>query len=854
MTADTGTRPEHTPVMQQYLGFKAEFPGMLLFFRMGDFYELFYDDARRAARLLDITLTTRGRSAGEPIPMAGVPHHAVDTYLARLARLGESVAVCEQIGDPALSRGPVERRVTRIVTPGTITDEALLEDRRDCLLAAVHVEAGGYGMACLDLAAGRFSVIELDGRQPLESELKRLEPAEILISEGLSGTDWLKNLTLRVTVQPPGNFTAAMAGGELARQYGTAEPAAFGLEEAPRATVAAGAVLRYAHETQRREMPHLQPPRLERFAAGIILDAVSRRNLELEHDLSGRREHSLLAVLDSTVTSMGARLLRRWLHLPVRDHDALRLRLDAVGCLIENRRYIELREHLRGIRDMERMLSRVVLKSARPRDLSGLRDSLAALPSLCGNLDGMESPRLDALRAGISCCPELRDVLQRALVEAPPATAREGGVIAGGFDAQLDELRQLGADAGEHLAAFEARERERTGIAGLRVGFNRVHGYYIEVSRARSESVPSGWRRRQTLKGVERFITDELQHFEDRILGARGKALARELMLYEMLLERVGADLGPLQETAAAIAELDVLAAFAERATELNFNRPEFTDEDGIRIISGRHPVVEQLRTEPFIANDARLTRDRRMLIITGPNMGGKSTYMRQVALIVIMAHMGSYVPAAEARLGPVDRIFTRIGSADDLASGRSTFLVEMIETANILNNAGPHSLVLLDEIGRGTSTYDGLALAWACAEQLAVETGSFTLFATHYFELTALAGRLDGAANVHLDAVEHGDRVVFMHAVREGPADRSYGLQVARLAGIPAAVIDLARKRLEEIQSDPRSPAAPQSGEDLFPAQHPALEMLSRVDPDTVTPKEALETLYRLRALLERG
>lgn len=853
MSTQTENLDRHTPVMQQYLGFKSRYPSMLLFFRMGDFYELFYDDARKAARLLDITLTTRGKSAGEPIPMAGVPFHAVDAYLAKLVRLGESVAICEQIGDPNLARGPVERQVVRIVTPGTVTEEALLEEKTDCLLVGLAEEKDQFGIASLDLAGGHFRITEVAGFHSLESELRRLHPSELLISEDQGDPEPFRRFGCCITTRPGWDFEIDTARRFIKQQYNVNSLAGMGCEDMPLAVRAAGAVLRYARETQRKELHHLQPLRVEQYHDGIILDAVSRRNLELAQDLGGKKEHSLLGILDSTITAMGGRLLRRWLHKPLRDHAILELRQDAVQTLLENRDYIGLRQGLESVCDMERILSRVALQSARPRDLVQLSQNLKILPLLKERLQVFDSPRLEALDAEMETFPELNDYLAGALVETPPATIRDGGFIAGGFDAELDELRSLSSETGQYLIDLETRERQRTGLNNLKVGFNRVHGYYIEISRLHSESVPGDYQRRQTLKSSERFITEELKRFEERVLSAREKALAREKWLYQKILERIGADLVPLQKTAAAVAEVDVLSAFAERAELLSFSRPQFSTTAEIVIRDGRHPVVEQVQPEPFIANDTMLDDAHKMLIITGPNMGGKSTYMRQTALIVILAHVGSFVPAREARLGPVDRIFTRIGSADDLAGGHSTFMVEMLETANILNHATQNSLVLLDEIGRGTSTYDGVSLAWACARHLATEIRSYTLFATHYFELTSLAEQLDNTCNVHLDAVEHGDRIVFMHRVKEGPANRSYGLQVAQLAGLPAGVIAGAKERLAAMEAallPGAQPSPPQP--DLFHSKSPLMELLEGVDPDDVTPRQALEILYRLRSLLD--
>jgi len=850
----------HTPVIQQYLRIKAEHPDILLFYRMGDFYELFFEDARRAAQLLDIALTARGQSGGEPIPMAGVPAHAVEAYLARLLRQGESVAICEQIGDPAASKGPVERRVTRIVTPGTVTDEALLEERRDNLLAALHRAGDTFGLAALDLASGRFTVTELEGTEALAAELERLQPAELLVSEdappepALEGRPGLRR-------RPPWHFDPESARRLLTEQFGTRDLRGFGCEGLERAVAAAGCLLQYARDTQRAALPHLRGLQVERHESAIVLDAVTRRNLELTRSLIGRPEHTLLGIMDRTATPMGSRLLARWLARPTREREVLGLRHHAVGALQELPALDALREQLRHVGDVERILSRVALRTARPRDLSQLAAALAALPSLAAALASADSPRLAELVAEAGEFPELGSLIERALVESPPVSVRDGGVIAEGYDPELDELRRLSRDTGEFLVELESREREQTGIPNLKVGYNRVHGYYIEVSRGQSHRAPERYMRRQTLKGAERYVTAELKRFEEQVLSARERALAREKRLYEDLVERVAAELAGLQASAAALAELDVLANLAERAEALDLRAPALQNEPGIRIVGGRHPVVEQVLDAPFVPNDLTLTDARRMLVITGPNMGGKSTYMRQTALIVLLAHAGSYVPAEEAAIGPVDRIFTRIGAADDLAGGRSTFMVEMTETANILHNATPESLVLMDEIGRGTGTYDGLALAWACAAELAGRVRAFTLFATHFFELTTLAEHFPAIANVHLDAVEHQHRIVFMHRVKEGPANRSYGLHVAALAGIPPAVVARARELLEELEhgatpgrTRPRAASPPPPQPDLFAANpHPALEALSRLDPDNLSPREALDALYRLKALADK-
>ena len=844
-------------MMQQYLRIKAEHPDILVFYRMGDFYELFYDDARRAARLLDITLTSRGQSAGEAIPMAGVPVHAVDQYLGRLVRLGESVAVCEQIGDPARSKGPVERKVVRIVTPGTVTDEALLEDRRDNLLAACAEHGDSFGLAVLDLSSGRFSVQALHSLGNLLGELERLKPSELLISEtwetprAFEGMPGLKR-------RPPWHFDPDTATRQLSEQFGTRDLAGFGCHDMPLAVAAAGSLLHYVRDTQRIALPHLLGLRVERSDEAIIMDAASRRNLELDHAPSGRAEHTLLGVFDRTAGAMGSRLLRRWIHRPLRDHKLLQRRHQCVDTLLDNRQFEALHDALAGLCDVERILSRVALKSARPRDLASLRDTLNALPALQRQLAPLEDLLLGSLATRIGEHPACCALLSEALVESPPVLIRDGGVMARGFDVELDELRALSENADQFLVDLEERERERSGIANLKVRFNRVHGYYLEVSRSQADQVPADYQRRQTLKGAERFITPELKAFEDKVLSARERALAREKALYEDLLARLLDYLSDLQRCAEALAELDVLATLAERGDSLDLRRPQLSVAPGIEIIAGRHPVVERVIENPFVPNDVRLDDDQRMLIITGPNMGGKSTYMRQTALIVLLAHIGSFVPAERATLGPVDRIFTRIGASDDLASGRSTFMVEMTETANILHNATPHSLVLMDEIGRGTSTYDGLALAWACAADLARRIRAFTLFATHYFELTRLPETLSAVTNVHLDAMEYGDRIVFLHALKPGPADRSYGLHVAALAGIPPGVLEEAKEHLRQLeeQQDTASETGPAQQEQLglfrHPGDHPLIEAMEGIDPTDISPRQALEVLFKLKELLQ--
>lgn len=851
MTKTGSTVEFHTPIMQQYLGFKAQNPDKLLFFRMGDFYELFYEDARKAARLLDIALTRRGRSAGEPIPMAGVPCHAAESYLAKLVRMGESVAVCEQIGDPSTSKGPVEREITRIVTPGTVTEDCMLQQRSDTLLVAIYRQVEQIGLAVLDLSCGRLELMEIDGMSALWNELARLQPAEILISEE-EDTDTYRDKRWTLTPRPARLFDRDTALDQIAQQFPTRDLKELGCEELDSAVIATGCLLHYTRETQHTTLPHIQSLRVIEHADHILIDPNSRLNLELEHSLAGEKNHSLLKVIDTTSTPMGGRLLRRWLHHPLRDRETLRHRHAAVSALINEQGYMVLQEPLRAISDMERVLTRIALKSARPHDLLQLRQTLSIIPDLQHETGRFDSPLLESLHTRMRAFPETRELLESALGSELPVTIRDGGVIADGYHPDLDELRQMNRDAGDYLVRIEARERKRTGLSTLKVSYNRVHGYYIEVSRAQSNAVPDDYSRRQTLKSSERFIIPELKAFEEKILSAREKALALEKRLYEDLLEQLTVELNPLMNTSRAIAELDVLVSFAERAVSLNLGQPELSDVAGIHIRGGRHPVVELVQTEPFIANDIDLDNERCMLIITGPNMGGKSTYMRQTALIVILAHIGSFVPAEVARIGPVDRIFTRIGAADDLAGGRSTFMVEMTEAASILHNATPHSLVLMDEIGRGTGTRDGLALAWACAEHLAKKVRSLTLFATHFFELTALPESADGVANIHLDAIEHDDRIVFLHTVKPGPTDRSYGIQVAELAGIPTDIVNRARECLQQDNYPQLQSRPAQSQKDLFPEKHPVLELLDSADPDDMSPRQALELLYSMKKNLQ--
>ena len=855
MKPEAPAGPVHTPMMQQYLRIKAQHPDKLLFYRMGDFYELFFEDAVRAAKLMDITLTQRGASAGEPIKMAGVPFHAVEQYLAKLVKLGESVAICEQIGDPATSKGPVERQVVRIVTPGTLTDAALLDDRRENLLLAINLQGNALGIAWLSLASGRFVVLETR-KENLASELQRLQPAEILVADDCNDSS-LEASSAVIKRLSAWQFDRDAANRVLLRHFDTRDLSGFGADELGPALGAAGALFEYARATQAASIAHVRALAVEHDSEYVRMDAATRRNLEISETLRGDPAPTLLSLLDTCATTMGSRWLRHALHHPLRERAVVSARLDAVATLRGESAQgpcRKLHEALRPINDVERITARIALRTARPRDLSALRETLIALPALASQLGPLSSPRLTALAVDLAPLPELADLLSRAILPEPAAIIREGGVINDGYDADLDELRAIQSNCGEFLIALEVRERNRTGIANLKVEYNRVHGFYIEVTHANTEKVPEDYRRRQTLKNAERYITPELKTFEDKALSAQDRALAREKTLYEKLLDDLAPSLPTLQRLAVALAELDALATLAERAIALDYSLPHFTDEEKIEIEAGRHCVVEK-QIDEFIANDTRLDNGRRLLLITGPNMGGKSTYMRQTALIVLLAHVGSFVPAKRAVIGPVDQIFTRIGAFDDLAGGRSTFMVEMTETANILHNATRTSLVLMDEVGRGTSTFDGMALAFAIARHLVETSRSYTLFATHYFELTRLAEEYPDIANVHLDAVEHRDKIVFLHAVEEGPASQSYGIQVAQLAGVPAAVVRAAKKHLTKLEQEAAS-RSPQG--DLFTAnakktetpEHPTLEVLRETDPDSLSPKEALDLLYRLKKL----
>ncbi|HYS76053.1 MAG TPA: DNA mismatch repair protein MutS [Burkholderiales bacterium] len=834
-------------MMQQYLRLKAQYPDILLFYRMGDFYELFYEDAERASRLLDLTLTTRGVSAGAPIKMAGVPYHAVDQYLAKLVRIGESVAICEQIGDPATSKGPVDRQVTRIVTPGTLTDSELLEEKADNILLALARTKGAVGLAWLNLASGELRVTEI-APHLLESELRRIAPAEILATEGTALDGFA------VTRLPEWHFDFDAGRKILLKQLGAASLAGYGCEDLEPAIGAAGALLEYARKTQGQALAHVAAVIPERASEYVRMDAATRRNLELTETLRGEPAPTLFSLLDECATGMGSRLLRHWLHHPLRDQAAVGARHEAVAALADA--HPAIHKLLRRFADVERITGRIALRNARPRDLSSLRDSLALLPELAPAVP-RDAPLLVKMLGDLEVPAECLALLLRAVLEEPASMVRDGGVIADGYNKELDELRELQTHSGKFLAELEQRERGRTGIPNLRVAYNNVHGFYIEITNAHADKIPADYRRRQTLKNAERYITPELKEFEDKALSARDRALALEKSLYDELLGLVATHIPELQRIARALAQLDVLACFAAVSSKRNYCRPEFTEEIIVEIDAGRHPVVEAQESIQFIPNGARLSPLRQLLLITGPNMGGKSTYMRQVALIALMAHIGSFVPANSARLGPIDQIFTRVGAADDLAGGRSTFMVEMTESANILHNATERSLVLMDEVGRGTSTFDGLALAWAIARQLLERNKSLTLFATHYFEMTRLALEHKEAANVHLDAVEHKDTIVFLHAVEEGPASQSYGLQVAQLAGVPKAVVRNARRYLQMLEEA----SLTRGGQsDLFaagksepepPAEPDALrDALAAANPDELSPREALELLYRLKRM----
>lgn len=833
----------HTPMMQQYLRIKAEHPDMLLFYRMGDFYELFFEDAKRASHLLDLTLTHRGQSNGTPIPMAGVPYHAVENYLARLLKKNQSVAICEQIGDPATSKGPVDRQVTRILTPGTVTDDALLEAKRDNLLLAIHQHRQHYGLAWVDLSEGRFHLLQLDQEEQLLAEITRLQPAEILISESFTPPEWLQ--IHLVKTRPAWDFDSQRATELLKKQFNTRDLHAFGESDYPYAFPAAGCLLSYLQLTQRQALPHLTAITLEQSEDYLQLDSATQRHLELFETNQGGRGLTLLAILDKTACAMGSRLLKRWLGQPLRQHAAIQKRQRAIIEIIQHKQTLLLFPLLQQVADLHRIITRVAMKTARPRDLLQLRETLALLPELNKIIQANTSPLFTRIKQQITPLPNLYDLLNQALIDNPPMLIRDGGVIAAGFDEELDELRGFSENGAEKLQTFEQEEKQRSGLSTLKVGFNRVQGYFIELSRNQSDQAPAHFERKQTLKNVERYITPELKAFEDIVLSAESKALAREKWLYENLLEEIHQSLMVLNPMAYGLADLDVLNCLAERAQSLSWTCPELVEDPGIMVNRGRHPVIEQILQEQFIANDLILKPKNHTLLITGPNMGGKSTYMRQNALIVLLAHMGSFVPAKHARLGPIDKLFTRIGASDDLASGRSTFMVEMTETAHILRQATPQSLVLIDEIGRGTSTHDGMALAYACGAYLANHIQCYTLFSTHYFELTHLAERFSCIRNVHLRATLSQNRIVFLYHVEDGAANQSYGLEVAQLAGIPTEVLAMARAHLQHSENTLPEPQIINEPQAVY---SPLLQELANIDADNLTAREALELIYRLK------
>ena len=854
------SKSQHTPMMQQYFKIKAEHPDDIVFYRMGDFYEMFFDDAKRASQLLGISLTARGKANGEPIPMAGFPYHSAETYIGKIVRAGESVVICEQVGDPATSKGPVAREVVRIITPGTLSDEAFLDEHSDNLLIAINAQQQHYGIAVIDISTGYFSLQEVEGSYALLGELERLKPKEVLFNEDTALAGLLQHCQ-GLRAQAPWHFEEETAKRMLCQQFNTQDLQGFGCEKMLLAISAGGCLLQYAKDTQRSALPHVKHIKVEQRSDTVIIDAATRKNLELDQNLAGGRDNTLVSVIDNTSTAMGSRMLRRWINQPLRNLITLNARQEATHWLLNDYRFEGIASNLKQIGDVERILSRVALRSARPRDLERLRDSLSILPALQQQLASDPTSRIAHLAAAITEYPVMCTLLQKAIIDNPPVVVRDGGVIATGFDAELDELRGISENAGDYLLKLEQKERQRTGIPTLKVGYNRVHGYFIEVSKAQAQAteMPTEYVRRQTLKNAERFITEELKAFEDKALSAKSRALAREKALYDQLLEDIAAQLNQLQDTATSLAELDTLANFAERAETLSFCAPTLSNTPGISIQAGRHPVVEKVSDAPFVPNNLEMDNERRMLIITGPNMGGKSTFMRQAALITLLAHIGSFVPAQSATIGIVDRIFTRMGSSDDLAGGRSTFMVEMTETANILNNATDKSLVLMDEIGRGTSTFDGLSLAWACAEQIANKVNAFTLFATHYFELTVLPEQISKVHNVHLTALEHQDSIVFMHEVKEGAASQSYGLQVAKLAGIPIQVISEARTKLQQLEQESSQVNLTEAMSSNNPHQsdmfaqavskpNPAIAALEQINPDNMTPREALDALYALK------
>ncbi len=823
---------------------------MLVFYRMGDFYELFMQDAIDAAKLLDITLTYRGKANGNPIPMCGVPYHSVDPYLAKLVKMGRSIAICEQIGDPKTSKGPVERKVMRIITPGTVTEEALMDARSESLLLAIHSNKIGYALATCELSSGRIVVIEVEDKETLFAQIERLNPSEILVQEDSTLSAELSHYP--VNERPSWDFDQDTALMTLTKHYRTQDLKGFGIEGHSLSINALGCLFNYIQHTQKAVMKHIQPITTELLNEFLHLDASTRKNLEIEVNNNGGVEHTLCDLLDCASTAMGSRQLRRWIKQPLQNRKKLNSRLNSITALIDNGIIFDLQDTFKGIGDIERITTRISMLSARPRDLVTLASSLTKVLQLKKTLHTVDSQELSSLNEQLNTHQMVINLIESAIKENPPVIIRDGGVIADGYDEELDELRRISTDASQYMLDFEQGEKDSSGISALKVGFNRVHGYFIEISKLHTDKVPEHYIRRQTLKAVERYTTPELKSFEDKVLSSKERSLACEKALYQELLMSLANDISELQQTGHAVAQLDALNTLSERALTLNFNRPDLCDENCIDIRQGRHPVVEQIQNMPFEPNNMSLDKRTQMLIITGPNMGGKSTYMRQNALIVLLASIGSYVPAQSAKIGKVDRIFTRIGAGDDLTKGRSTFMVEMTETANILHNATENSLVLMDEIGRGTSTYDGLSLAQACALHLAQVNRSFTLFATHYFEITAFAKEVDNIENVHLDAIEHDDTIVFLHSVKNGAASRSYGLQVAALAGIPSKVLQNAKKTLKLLEQNKMPEPVPvqTSFFDDIVAESAIEKEVKSINPDELTPRQALDLLYKLKKL----
>ena len=849
----------HTPMMRQYLDIKQQHPDILLFYRMGDFYELFYEDAQNAADWLGITLTHRGKSNGSPIPMAGVPFHAVDNYLARLVKQGKSVAICEQVGDPATSKGPVERKVVRVITPGTLSEDSLLQADQENLLAAIYQlktskQSSCFGIAWIDLAGGQFYCNEFAHEDNLMSEIARLKPAEILATESLC--EDLADKGFVTKLQEDWQFDYQQNYTSLLKHFNVKNLDGFGCDDMRAAICAAGAALNYAKVTQQNLLAHLD--RIKPFDNQQILQINnhSRKHLEITENLYGEEDKSLFKVINRTKTAMGCRLLKSWLHAPLVEKNAIENRLNRVEALIATLDLTSLRDSLTPVRDMQRMLTRVALNTARPRDLTGIRESLAAIPLITEWLKEQQNPILFEIAESLPHHDETLTLLQRAVFDNPPVVLRDGNVIRDDYSSELDELRYLSSNASDLLADMEEREREATGINTLKVGYNKVHGFYIEISKAQSQSAPVSYTRRQTLKNAERFITPELKKLEEKVLSSQAKALALEKKLYQELIDSLQPVVADLQYTALQIAQLDALQSFAEVADQNNFSRPTLTPTPGITVRAGRHPVVEAFQSEAFIANDVAISETHKSLIITGPNMGGKSTYMRMTAIIALLAHCGSYVPAAEAEIGILDAIFTRIGASDDLSSGRSTFMVEMSETANILNNATQNSLVILDEIGRGTSTYDGLALAWATLDHLSRQVKPLTLFATHYFELTQISQSNSAIQNLHFGAIQHGDNLILDHQIHHGPTSKSYGIHVAKLAGVPEQVTQMAKDyqshleqgkhHQDEMQQAPVVDVA-LTADQVEATIDPRIKRLESINPDDLTAKQALELVYSL-------